>query len=65
MPLVSSPGLDVSDLEHAVAEVERTQARVVQVVGNIGGAWWLLVEDKGRAQAAKKPPVREVRGAAK
>jgi hypothetical protein len=67
MPLVSFPGPDVSDLEHAVAEVERSRARVVQVVGQIGGAWWLLVEEPARAQAvkkaAKKPPVREVREA--
>jgi hypothetical protein len=64
MPLVSFPGPDVSDLEHAVAEVERSRARVVQVVGNIGGAWWLLVEKPAPAARAK-PAGKETRGAVK
>ena len=64
MPLVSFPGPDVSDLERAVAEVERSRARVVQVVGNIGGAWWLLVE-KPVAAARAKPAGKETREAVK
>jgi len=52
MPLVSYEGPDIADLEHAVADVERSKARVVQVVGNIGGRWWLLVEKPTRKPAA-------------
>lgn len=51
MPLVSYEGHDVAQLEAAVADVERTKGKVVQVVGNYAGAWWLLVE-----KPARKPP---------
>lgn len=64
MPLVSYPGPDVSDLERAVAEVERSRARVVQVVGNMGGSWWLLVEAPVAAARAK-PAGKESRGVSK
>jgi hypothetical protein len=54
MPLVSYNGQDIGDLEHAVADVERSKGRVVQVVGNIGARWWLLVEKPARRPAAAK-----------
>ncbi len=52
MPLVSYDGQDTADLERAVADVERGKAKVVQVVGNMSGRWWLLVE---KPAAARKP----------
>ena len=54
MPLVSYEGQDTADLERAVADVERSKARVVQVVGNMAGAWWLLVEKPTRKPAAAR-----------
>jgi hypothetical protein len=54
MPLVSYNGQDIGDLEQAVADVERSKGRVVQVVGNIGARWWLLVEKPARRPAAAK-----------
>lgn len=58
MPLVSYEGQDVADLEHAVADVERSKGRVVQVVGNMGARWWLLIEKPTRRPA----PAKETRG---
>lgn len=60
MPLKSFPGSDTTDLERAVADVERKGGRVTQVVGNMAGAWWLLVETKPTA-ARKKAPAKETR----
>jgi hypothetical protein len=61
MPLHRHPGQDTQDLEAAVADVERTGGRVVQVVGQMAGHWWLLVD-----KAARKPAgQRETRSAAK
>jgi hypothetical protein len=54
MPLVSYEGLDTADLERAVADVERGKGRVVQVVGNMAGSWWLLVEKPARKPAAAR-----------
>ena len=53
MPLHRYEGQDVGDLERAVAEVEAGKGRVIQVVGQMAGAWWLLVE---------KPAVRKPAG---
>lgn len=53
MPLKSFPGSDVADLERAVADVERKGGRVAQVVGNMAGAWWLLVDRKQTNPRAK------------
>ena len=52
MPLVPYDGQDTADLERAVADVERGKGRVVQVVGNMGGRWWLLTEKPARKPAA-------------
>jgi len=38
------PGQTITDLEKAVAEIERDRAKILQVVGNFDGSWWLLVE---------------------
>jgi hypothetical protein len=54
MPLKSYPGQDVGDLEYAVADVERSKGRVVQVVGQMAGSWWLLVEKPSRKPQAGK-----------
>jgi hypothetical protein len=63
MPLRSIPGLGVQELETAVVDAERDGFRVIQVVGNLAGAWWLLVE-KPAAVARKRAgqtPVKESR----
>lgn len=54
MPLHSHPGLDVGDLEQAVAEVEASKGRVVQVIGQMAGRWWLLIEKPARKPAAQR-----------
>jgi hypothetical protein len=61
MPLQSFAGSDTADLERAVADVERRGGRVVQVVGNMAGAWWVLVESKPATARKKSEPVRESR----
>jgi hypothetical protein len=58
MPLQGFDGEDIAHLEAAVASVEKARGQVTQVVGNIAGRWWLLVEKA-------KPAARETRGAAK
>ena len=66
MPLVSFDGQDVADLEAAVASVEASKAKVTQVVGNMAGRWWLLIDKaaprKAPAKATAAGP-RETRGA--
>ena len=54
MPLHRHEGQDVGDLERAIAEVEAGKGRVVQVVGQMAGAWWLLVEKPARKPAAAR-----------
>lgn len=61
MPLHRHEGQDVADLERAITEVEAGKGRVVQVVGQMAGAWWLLVEPTPRKTAG----TRETRAAAK
>jgi len=61
MPLHRHPGQDTQDLEQAVADVERKGGRVVQVVGQMAGHWWLLVDKPSRKPAG----ARETRAAAK
>jgi hypothetical protein len=63
MPLRSIPGLGVQELETAVADAEKGGHRVVQVVGNLAGSWWLLVEKPAAAarKRAEQTPVKESR----
>jgi hypothetical protein len=54
MPLHRQPGMDTADLEQAIAHVERTKGRVVQVIGNINAAWWVLYDAPARKPAAPR-----------
>lgn len=56
MPLERHPGTAISDLETAVANIERSRARIVQIVGLQEEAWWILTEPTAQ--------VRETRGGA-
>jgi hypothetical protein len=58
MPLESFEGLDVTDLEQAVVSVEKSKGRVVQVVGNFAGRWYLLTDKSSRA-ATGRPESRK------
>jgi hypothetical protein len=60
MPLLRIPGLGTEHLEKAVADAEADRMKVVQVVGNMAGAWWLLVE-RPAAAARKRAGVKETR----
>lgn len=60
MPLLKIPGYGTETLEKAVADAEADRFKVVQVVGNMAGAWWLLVE-KPAAAARKRAAVKETR----
>lgn len=54
MPLHRHEGQDVADLERAITEVEAGKGRVVQVIGQMAGAWYLLVEGPTRKPAAAR-----------
>lgn len=56
MPLLRVPGQGTEILEAAVINAEADRYKVVQVVGNMAGAWWLLVEKP--AAAARKAAVK-------
>jgi len=56
MPLERHPGTSITDLETAVANIERQHARILQVVRHEEGAWWILTEQPAH--------VRETRGGA-
>lgn len=60
MPLLKIPGYGTETLEKAVADAEADRFKVVQVVGNMAGAWWLLVE-KPAAAARKRAATKETR----
>jgi hypothetical protein len=55
MPLERYDGNTITDLESAVASVERQRKTIVQVVGNYDGAWWILTKSATRS-------ARETRG---
>jgi hypothetical protein len=46
MPLERHTGRSISDLETAIANIERSNARIIQVVGQHDDAWWVLTEQR-------------------
>jgi len=60
MPLLKVPGYGTETLEKAVSDAEADRMKVVQVIGNMAGAWWLLVE-RPAAAARKRAGVKETR----
>lgn len=56
MPLERHTGRSISDLETAIANIERSNARIIQVVGQHDDAWWVLTE--------QRTPILETRGGA-
>jgi hypothetical protein len=62
MPLIKVPGYGTDNIEKAVADAEADRCKVVQVIGPMAGAWWLLVErPAAAARKAAKSPAKETR----